>query len=775
MTLNKPKELFHNEDSNVTGDLHLSQFRDPNDADDDSDYPLAQKALFDSTPDDDVIDYDPFPFLRNDDNGTESPPNPHGSAPPRNTANIDQESEGNSKEQDNQINDNTGRDNGILKKTPFFTATGKHPLQPQKIILVNTKRKNYSELKKFQQHPKSQHSSFMITPLQPEKRRIHQAAQNTSELKVMTSEHAQNSNNIVTTCQVVAMSHENSLSNNVNINISNPHGSHTNLPNHKNPPDSGTRQHDKSLSRDKTLHSIVNPYHKQTTNTSASNTTPPNKVAWHTQAIPDLPSFANKTHGYNEPLQQIIIPHKKQALDNSKRSITLAPELESLRKVILSQHTALENKIKELGNTCLNFTTIIEKKKESASKIINETRTPRSLQIKCELTTSPSYETDHEFIELKKDLATVVTDFQSKGLAIMKKWSLRNIKLLTYDRCNNIMKQALSMLDGLHTYWSDIVGQNNWPQPIKDNLSLYLCKIYFDTNYIANINDVIEFLELPISDVLLIIAKILTKNNNDDFNNNIIDSLDIDFVNNATNEQETLIVETLATFDDIIQATTIQLWSEYSKKQKQIEASQKFKAKMEAEKITSATVATSKAINKAIANMNTNTLLQDATQLRIANLEKQLTQQNQTSKEILHHLRIQNQKNSNGSYHGSITSPPSRSTSHQGNIIDLTTTLSQSPEQHPFSGPITQKTKKQRIHWDSAQEQIQEFNPDSSPCQLFARSTTLNPFLPQPQHTLTNFKNTPPIPNPFLPPQNQIQRFRGGKHRGGRRGPSRKH
>ena len=176
----------------------------------------------------------------------------------------------------------------------------------------------------------------MITPLQPEKRRIHQAAQNTSELEVMTSEHAQNSNNIVTTCQVVAMSHENSLSNNVNINISNPHGSHTNLPNNKNPPDSGTRQHDKSLNRDKTLHSIVNPYHKQTTNTSASNTTPPNKVAWHAQAVPDLPSFANKTHGYNEPLQQIIIPHKKQALDNSKRSITLTPELESLRKAIIN-------------------------------------------------------------------------------------------------------------------------------------------------------------------------------------------------------------------------------------------------------------------------------------------------------------------------------------------------------------------------------------------------------------------------------------------------------
>jgi hypothetical protein len=264
------------------------------------------------------------------------------------------------------------------------------------------------------------------------------------------------------------------------------------------------------------------------------------------------------------------------------------------------------------------------------------------------------------------------------------------------------MKQALCMLDGLHTYWSEILGQINWPQPIKDNLLLYLCKIYFDTNYIANIDDIIEYLELPISDILLIITKILTKNNNDDFNNNIIDSLDIDFINSATNEQETLIVETLAAFDDIIQATTTHLWSDYSKKQKQIEASQKFKAKMEAEKITSATVSASRAINKALTNINTNNTLQDATQLRIANLEKQLTQQNHASKEILHHLQNQNQKNSNGSYRGSITSPPSCSTSHQGNVIDLTMTLSQSPEQHPLPGSIAQKTKKQRIHWDSA-------------------------------------------------------------------------
>jgi hypothetical protein len=108
---------------------------------------IYQKALFNSTPDDDIIDYDHFPFLRNDDNSNESPPNPQGSILPQNMVNIDQESEGNNKEQDHQIKDGTGKDNGKLKKIPFITATSKHPLQSQKRILVNTKRKNPSTRK----------------------------------------------------------------------------------------------------------------------------------------------------------------------------------------------------------------------------------------------------------------------------------------------------------------------------------------------------------------------------------------------------------------------------------------------------------------------------------------------------------------------------------------------------------------------------------------------------------------------------------------------------
>ena len=89
-------------------------------------------------------------------------------------------------------------------------------------------------------------------------------------------------------------------------------------------------------------------------------------------------------------------------------------------------------------------------------------------------------------------------------------------------------------------------------------------------------------------------------------------------------------------------------------------------------------------------------------------------------------------------------------------------------------GGLWNKWKTSSIINYSTQEQIQEYNPESTPHQLFAPSTTLNPFLPQTQHISTNIKNTPITPNPFTPPLKQsTPRSRGRKYRGGRRGFSR--
>jgi hypothetical protein len=147
----------------------------------------------------------------------------------------------------------------------------------------------------------------------------------------------------------------------------------------------------------------------------------------------------------------------KQASSGSNKQIVLPPELEPLRMVIMSQHCALAPHIQELGNISLKFTTIIEKKKESSNKIFHNNFIPCSLRIKCDLTTTSAYENNPEFLSLKQELQETVRTFTKQGLLVMQKWSLINIKLLTNDRCHNILKKALSILDGLLLYWTEIL------------------------------------------------------------------------------------------------------------------------------------------------------------------------------------------------------------------------------------------------------------------------------------------------------------------------------
>jgi hypothetical protein len=85
------------------------------------------------------------------------------------------------------------------------------------------------------------------------------------------------------------------------------------------------------------------------------------------------------------------------------------------------QHNALSQHIIKLGTICLKHTTTIEKKKESSLKLINEELIPRSLRIKCNLTTSPDFENNPNYITLKKELQTAVSKFISTGMEIMKK------------------------------------------------------------------------------------------------------------------------------------------------------------------------------------------------------------------------------------------------------------------------------------------------------------------------------------------------------------------
>jgi hypothetical protein len=491
-----------------------------------------------------------------------------------------------------------------------------------------------------------------------------------------------------------------------------------------------------------------------------------------------------------KPIQSIL-QNKVQISTVSKMNLNLPPELETLRNVIMSQHNALASHIQELGNICLHHTNIIEKKKESSKKLLQEDRIPRSLRVKCELSTSPDFENNPDFVKLKQKLQEIVSNFTTQGLEVMQEWSLINIKLLIKDRCNNILKKALAILDGLLSYWTDLFEPTQWSTNLKRQQLLLLTKIFFTTDYFAEIDNITTFLEVSKDDIMLMISKILNQQQTEDtYHRNIIDSVNLNSLENANEKRLNIISECLYSFEQILYTTTTELWEANLQKIRESEASRKLQAQMEANKITSATELTAKAIDKAVANINTNNDINQNNQHRILILEKQAAHQKQLALEILN--RLKSQKNSKGGQHGSLSSSQPRNPKHVNNkhpfiaeeteMIDLTHTQSQSPiKNQPFSSPFK---KQKHIHWNDTHTIT--YHPKHAPIHTFAQSETLQgiqtpypPNLTQGIHSLY----PPNIPksqhsNPFIAPLPQpkqgLQKYRGGRFNGGRRGSSRR-
>jgi len=324
----------------------------------------------------------------------------------------------------------------------------------------------------------------------------------------------------------------------------------------------------------------------------------------------------------------------------------------------MSQHSALTKDILELGQIYLNFTNIIQKKKESSNKFVNDHHIPRSLRIKCELTTSPSYENTSIYQELKQELQECVNRFTTESLTIMKTWSITNIQLLNKDRCERFLKKAIHILDGLISYWTDLLQPLPWP-PIIDNPLLLILKIYYNKEYTPDIIEIEKYLEYPSTEILLNAVNIITKYNNKTINMNIINDIDLHQLENLKQNHITVIMETPSSFDSILRATTITLWDSYSLKIRQTEASIKFKAKMDASRTQSATAATAKSIKKAVQSISSDSTCNQITQLRISNIEKKTHTTKQTANEILNHLKTQQQqqqKIGNGSHSGQVPS-----------------------------------------------------------------------------------------------------------------------
>jgi hypothetical protein len=470
-------------------------------------------------------------------------------------------------------------------------------------------------------------------------------------------------------------------------------------------------------------------------------------------------------------------------------SFDLSLDLEILRPLIMSQHEVFVHPIKDLGNINLFLTKIIEKKKQSLTLLQTEQKIPRSLRIKCELTTSPSYASNQDFIRLKEEMQDTVANFIKKGTEIMTEWASVNIKLLTYDRCSNLLLQAVKILEGLSSFYLEDIGTPKWKSlPSNKYIPLFLFKLYFSNEYI-NIDDLLEYLDTPLKEILYIGTKQLTDATTTEEFELILDAINFADIDPDNPTHESFIIETLTSFDQIMKATTMDVWSQHKERVKHVTAAQNLKAKMKAKEISDVTAATSLAITKATENINAANAQNLTSILRINNLEKLAKKQEHKSNEILNALKTKRlQKNSNGSYkQGSVTSPtPQTPKPHFFNnqkIIDLSTEESVQPESHtvlqqnpqnprnfdnpePFTNHRSKRQKKERNQAAYKNKKVQWSSPEPTHtnqmhASSFPASYTLQPptFQPAPapalfhqqQYPIYSFHQLNPFGTNFTP------------------------
>jgi hypothetical protein len=481
-------------------------------------------------------------------------------------------------------------------------------------------------------------------------------------------------------------------------------------------------------------------------------------------------------------------------------SLNLADELEPLAPLLMSQDEALTNSIKNLITSNLTLTKLLEKKKESFLSLQENKKIPRSLRIKCELTTSPSYSAHPSFLKLKEDLKQEVSTFITKGTKILTEWANIYIELLTVDRCRDIMTQALQILDCLTTFYVGAIGIPLWPSVDDQYLTLFLFKAYLSDNF-CKLDEVSQFFNLSIKDILLIGTKQLTKSKTDEEATSILDSLklsDIDMENNIDNF---FLTEILINFDQILKVSTIGAWYLHTEQTKQMLAATNMKSKLKTLQTITASAATALALTKATENFDHQQKLDVTTNLRISNVERTLNKQEHKTNTILKHLRKPQQKNSQGSHSPeSVTSPEVKTLSKKQNrnhtrklkrgVVDLTTEESEEELRTEDLTPnITSSTKRTKqsqrrargttkiqptqkklksIHWKNT-ETIQQFHPHYPVSSSFIQHTQTNPFTTQVLIPKPPLFPPPPPPqlsaHPFYA-QNSFQPQNGSNYRG---------
>jgi len=224
----------------------------------------------------------------------------------------------------------------------------------------------------------------------------------------------------------------------------------------------------------------------------------------------------------------------------SNELLELMPELESLRPLILLQHKAFTQCIKDLGTFILTSTKILEKKSNSLQHLLNNKKIPRSLRIECELTTSPDFSSDTEFITIKNALQQEVNTFIQKGMALMTAWAKRNIKLLTLHCCSTYLKKSLQIQEGLTFFFTDAISAPTWISVPSIQITLFIFKVFLSVTYYST-NEPTTFLNLTAEQILLIGAKIILNKDSDEEVAAVLNTLDLSNIN-SDNQTEDLFI-----------------------------------------------------------------------------------------------------------------------------------------------------------------------------------------------------------------------------------------
>jgi hypothetical protein len=413
------------------------------------------------------------------------------------------------------------------------------------------------------------------------------------------------------------------------------------------------------------------------------------------------------------------------------------------------------------------MTKTLEQKKESHKNLQKENKIPRSLRIKCELTTSPSYTNHPVFLKLKTELQQEVSNFITRGSKIMTDWANENVKLLNYDRCSNILKKALIILDGLTSFHLDVIGTPQWPSVEDKYIPLFLFKAYFSSTYI-NANDIVTFLDTPSEDILLTGTKIFLNTQSNDNADKLLTLLNLSDIDLDNQTDYTFVSEVLLHFDQIMRLTTIHVWHKHKEITRNAAAAIKLNTKMKSFEVINATTATALAIAKATDTIDYNQTLSANANLRISNLEKFVQKQEQKSNTIINQIKSKNpQKNFQGSHPSeSVASPKKmtltkkiKNTNLKRNLVDLTTEDAENNGMEEITPPPPTSRKPQKLHktknsrtlstrksvkWKEGE--IKGFHPNYPAAQMFSKNTTPN------QSTWNNHGLHPPLfPTPPPP------------------------